>query len=138
MSFRYSSARFRGFSLSPKRMGPAARLRIRTGEGIRNHATDIVPDHVNVLHMQMYRQLVNVFCHIRSIVTTGRRSRAAYAAQVNCHDCELLGQLRHDAVICVPVFGKTVQQNDGGPSPAAHVVECGSVHLCGIGDESTS
>src|ERR1700733_6400321 len=27
---------------------PAARFRITTGKGIRNHATDIVPDHVNV------------------------------------------------------------------------------------------
>src|SRR5215469_5730354 len=27
---------------------PAARLRITTGESIRNHATDVVPDHVNV------------------------------------------------------------------------------------------
>src|SRR5580693_3414355 len=34
---------------------PSARLRITTGEGIRNHATDIVPDHVNVLQMQMFR-----------------------------------------------------------------------------------
>src|ERR1700678_3337721 len=32
---------------------PAARLRITTGEGIRNHATDIVPDHVNLLQMKM-------------------------------------------------------------------------------------
>jgi hypothetical protein len=88
--------------------------------------------------MQMFRQPVNVFRHIRSIVTTGRRSRAAYAAQVNCHDCELLRQLRHDAVIFVPVFGKTVQQNDGGPCPAAHEVECGSVHSGSIGDEATS
>src|SRR5260370_38862245 len=34
---------------------PAARLRITTGEGIRNHATDIVPDPGNVLQSQMFR-----------------------------------------------------------------------------------
>jgi hypothetical protein len=32
-----------------------ARPRITTGEGIRNHATDIVPDHAKVLQMQMSR-----------------------------------------------------------------------------------
>src|ERR1700757_4357877 len=37
---------------------PAARLRITTGEGVSNHATDIVPDHVNELQMQTFRQLV--------------------------------------------------------------------------------
>ena len=61
----------------------------------------------------------HVFYDIRSIVTTGRRSRAAYAAQINHHDCE-----------CSKMMA--------GSSPAAHVVECCSVHSRSIGDEATS
>src|SRR6516162_118000 len=33
---------------------PAARFRITTCEGVRNHATDIVSDHVNVLQIRCF------------------------------------------------------------------------------------
>src|SRR5580704_16857732 len=48
---------------------PAARLRITTGEGVCNHATDIVPDHVNVLqrseeHTSELQSPVHLVCRL--------------------------------------------------------------------------
>ena len=49
-----------------------------------------------------------------------------------------LAKPRHEAVIRVPVFGKTVQQHDGGSGAAANVMEGCSVYLCAIGNETAS
>ncbi|MGC2172626.1 MAG: hypothetical protein WA623_14675 [Candidatus Sulfotelmatobacter sp.] len=92
-------------------------------ESIGNHATDVVTHNVNLLQMQLFRQLVNIFRHIRSVVAAGTRGGTTDAAQIHCNDRKLLRQVRHDLMKLVPVFGKAIQQEHRWSDPAAHEVE---------------
>jgi hypothetical protein len=117
---------------------PADGFGIKAGESIGHYSTDVVTGNVHALQMQLFRQLVNVFRHIRSVVAVGAGSGTTHTAQVHGNDRKLLRQSRHDLMELIPVLGKTMQQQDRRSQPPAHVMESCSIHLCGDRDEPAS
>jgi hypothetical protein len=88
---------------------------ILAGEGMGDLAAEIVPDDIDVVEFLRLCELIHILGQGIGVIAAARNARLSYAAQVQGHHRESLGQSWHDGAIFGPILRKAMDK--AGPTP---------------------
>ena len=109
--------------------------RMQAGEGVGDHAADVVSDDVDRPEPEPLDEAVNVFSHRRCVVAVGWSVGTADTTQVDGDDRRGRGEPGKQTAPLVPVLGKAMQQDESRAITAAHVVQRHRADVDGLGGE---
>ena len=88
-----------------------------------------MPDDIDVVELLRLRELVHVLGQGIGVIAATRDARLSYAAQIQRHHRESLGQSRHDGAIFAPILRKAMDEDQSRSRASTDEMQPHAVHV---------